>query len=258
MSNILHVGFKTEIEYPTGGFLLIADDVPDIPKARVFDPLKHSFNPLRDLDYRKAREVSEVLYTLYPQGENTLTVRNGKRALLKALAPVDWEDNWSKRPRKKTVAPRRLDKIEGDEEVANLIQDILASPLLRKALCSAGDFSFNPRFKIIARINRAELGTFDALALGLLLISHYKGQLIIPDFGFYGRDIHASLIQEDRLIASVNHLSELPDKLRQSVLSITDKTASAALYDDAETLAKYAHLEPRTNEYNDFVREAMG
>jgi hypothetical protein len=59
--------------------------VPDVPRARVFDPLKHSFNPLKNITYRKAREIADILYTVSPQGENTLTVRNGKRALLKML-----------------------------------------------------------------------------------------------------------------------------------------------------------------------------
>ena len=61
---------------------MIADKVPDVPRARVFDPHKHCFNPLKDIDYKKAREIADVLYTIAPQGENTLTVRNGKRALL--------------------------------------------------------------------------------------------------------------------------------------------------------------------------------
>jgi hypothetical protein len=53
----------------------------------------------------------------------------------------------------------------------------------------------------LARINHAELGRFDALVLGLLLIAQFKGQLVIPSFGFYGRDAHVNLIEEGRLIA---------------------------------------------------------
>src|SRR6185437_14087279 len=119
-------------------------------------------------------------------------------------------------------------------------------------------FSFNPRSVILARLNRAELGEFDALVLGLLLIAHYKGQLVIPDFGFYGRDAHVSLIREGRLIAGVNFLGELPVKLRQSVLLIKDKVGSGATLDDAETLAGYAKRLRGTNEYNDFVHGVMG
>jgi hypothetical protein len=82
--NKLYVGLSKEIELPKTGCLFITDDVPDVPRSRIFDPQKYSFNPLNNIDYRKAREIAEVLYTIAPQGENTLTVRNGKRALLKA------------------------------------------------------------------------------------------------------------------------------------------------------------------------------
>jgi hypothetical protein len=88
MMNKLYVGFTKTIDLPKGGFLFIDDEVPEMPgwrRPRLFDPHKHSFNPLKDIDYKKAREIAEVLYTISPQGENTLTVRNGKRTLLKAL-----------------------------------------------------------------------------------------------------------------------------------------------------------------------------
>jgi len=58
-------------------FLFIDDEIPDIPdwkRPKIFDPFKHGYNPLKDIDYRKAREIADVLYTIYPQGENTLTV----------------------------------------------------------------------------------------------------------------------------------------------------------------------------------------
>jgi hypothetical protein len=110
-------------------------------------------------------------------------------------------------------------------------------------------------------VNRAELGDFDALVLGLFLMAHYKGQLVVDDLGFYGRDAHLSLIRENRLIAAVNFLDELPDKLRNGVLLIKDKAASGATFDDAETLAKYAGLRPdrlrEDNDFNRFVGEAM-
>ena len=96
-----------------------------------------------------------MLYTAYPQGENTLTVRNGKRTLLKALLSAD-----------------RLDKVEGDEEVTGMIGDLLQSPVLTRVLCRPTNFSFSPNSLILARLNRAELGDFDALVLGLFLIAH--------------------------------------------------------------------------------------
>ena len=71
--NKLYVGFSKEIELPKGSFLFI-DEVPEHPKVNVFDPLGDSFNPLRNIDKKKARESADVLYTVSGQGENTLTV----------------------------------------------------------------------------------------------------------------------------------------------------------------------------------------
>jgi hypothetical protein len=45
--------------------------------------------------------------------------------------------------------------------------------------------------KIFARLNRAKLGDFDDLVLGLFLMAQYQGQLVVPDGGFYLRDSHA-------------------------------------------------------------------
>jgi hypothetical protein len=45
--NKLYVGFSKNIELPKGSFLFIDDEVPEHPKAKVFDPLLHGFNPLR-------------------------------------------------------------------------------------------------------------------------------------------------------------------------------------------------------------------
>jgi hypothetical protein len=42
--------------------LLISDEALEIPRARIFDPLNHSFNPLAHLGYKEARELADVLY----------------------------------------------------------------------------------------------------------------------------------------------------------------------------------------------------
>jgi hypothetical protein len=177
--------------------------------------------------------------------------QNGKRALVEIL----------------TAQPTRLDKLRintekngptGYIETNDAVRDILISPVLRRAPCNPTDqFSFNPRSIILVRINRAELGDFDALVLGLFLMSHYKGQIVVPDFGFYGREGHVSLIREKRLIAGINFLGELSPKLRQSVLLIKDKVASGATTEDAETLARYERLIPNTNGFNEFVQQAV-
>ena len=52
------------MELPKGGAIFIHDDVPDVPRARIFDPQKHCFNPLADMGYKKAREIADVLYTI--------------------------------------------------------------------------------------------------------------------------------------------------------------------------------------------------
>lgn len=235
--NILHLGFNNQVTLPKGGYLFISDKIPKIPHALVFDHRIHSLNPLAKLDYKSARELVDALYAVSPQGENTLTVRNGRRALLPLL-----------------LSSRRLDAVDTDDpEVRSMLDDILISPVLRRVLSKPTNFSFPLHAKILVRLDRSELGDFDALLLGLFLINRYKGQLVIPDFGFYGRNAHASLIRENRLIAGVQTLSELPLRLRQAILSIPDRRPSRALYEDAVTLAHYASLLPGTNAYNDFI-----
>jgi hypothetical protein len=89
--NQLYVGLKKEIEYPDEGYLLICDEVPDdLKRVRVFDPREDCFDPLKDITYRKAREIAEIFYSLSPQGSDTLTVRNGQRALARYLIKGKW------------------------------------------------------------------------------------------------------------------------------------------------------------------------
>lgn len=240
--NKLIVGFDKEIELPKGGFLLIDDEVPDIPRARVFDPKECSVNPLKGIAYKKARELADVLYTINAQGENTLTVRNGRREMLKALLDAD-----------------RFDRVGGSEEIKGLVEDILASPVLRNVLCGHKNmFSLNPRSVVVARLNRAELGDFDALVLGLILMNLYEGQVVVKDFGFYGRDAHLSLIREKRLICGVNYLGELSPKLRRGVLLIKDKKAYRCIVEDAELLAEFSGKARGTEGFSSFVQEAIG
>jgi hypothetical protein len=151
--NTLHVGFTKTVDPPKGGCIFIADEVPDVPRARVFDPMKHSFNPLKNITYKKAREIADIIYTVSPQGENTLTVRNGKHALLKMLLDG---------PKALDKLPRDYGKTEvGPLEALATVDDVLVSPVLRRVLCNPTNFSFNPTSTILARINRAELGDFD-------------------------------------------------------------------------------------------------
>jgi hypothetical protein len=70
--NTLHVGFFKSINLPKGGFLLFDDEVRDIPRSRVFDLMKHSFNPLKGIEYKRARELAELFYTISPRGTTRL------------------------------------------------------------------------------------------------------------------------------------------------------------------------------------------
>jgi hypothetical protein len=253
----IFIGSKRKIELPKRGYLFIGDEVPDVPQARVFDPTKDSFNLLKALDYRKSCEIVDGFDAAFDRGDGTLTKDTGldfiaecleaKPKTLRQLVPIP----------DKGASP-------GHIWAYNKVRRILRSPVLSAALCNQSPpaFSFNTRSVILARINRAELGDFDALLLGLFLMAQYKGQLVIPDFGFYARDAHASLLRGDgRIIARVDTLEELPRNLRQNVLLIKDKVASGATYEDAELLAKYAGLRPDPTrdgcDYNVFVREAM-
>jgi hypothetical protein len=92
--------------------------------------------------------------------------------------------------------------------------------------------------------------------LGSVLISQFKGQIVVPDFGFYARDFHTSLVRENRLIAAVYSLAELDEKLRQMCL-LMEKTPLQCTWDDAQTLARYEGLVPGTVGHSAFVEAAM-
>jgi hypothetical protein len=130
--------------------LIIDDEVRDIPRPRVFDPLQHSFNPMKGIDEDKAEDLAELLFTLSPGDDATLKVRNGTIALAEALLDAD-----------------RFDKVKGGEEVSLIMASLLFSPTRRNVLCKPTNFSFNVYSVIQARINRAELGDKTALTLGL-------------------------------------------------------------------------------------------
>jgi hypothetical protein len=120
------------------------------------------------------------------------------------------------------------------------VQRILRSPVLKMVLCSKPNFSLNKRSVVLARIDRSALGRFDALVLGLFLMAEFKGQIVVPHFGFYARPFHADLIEEERLIAGVRALSQInDDALRDQCLLIEEKIGSRTTVADARTLMDY-------------------
>lgn len=246
------------IERARPGFLLIddgpiADAFSEQFRARAFDPAQHRFNPLRGLDYKRACDFVSVMQAAFPAGQDTLTKEGAWDALLGALLEK----------------PRRLDHMLTEESkdpgylsAQRMVRRVLRSPVLEKVLCGPPNFSF--KGSVIVRINRAELGDFDALILALLLIGQAKGQVIVPDGGFYLRPLHMSLIRQDRLAAAVNTLAELgreDDPFRLRMEAIEDKEGRGCVYKDAVALASYAGLVPDftrdDSPYNRFIREAM-
>jgi hypothetical protein len=219
------------------------------PKARLFDPTVHSFNPLAGIDYRRARDLVDIIYSAFPQGENTLTVRNGKRALMKLVL--------ANRPRLDRLRATLGDIDDATIEALHTVNDLLLSPVLRRVLCGDGKpFKFGEG-TTVAKLDRAELGDFDAFILGALLMGQHQGQIVVPDFGFYGRPLHAYLIRQDRLTAGVRFLEEVPRQLAQALLTIADKQGKQCTFDDAEMLAGYAGLVPGTTGHTAFVEQLV-
>jgi hypothetical protein len=240
------IDFETNFLLIDDGPLIDALKIPPRRKVIRFDVGKHRFNPLHGMDYRRAREFVAVLDAIFPEGGSTLTKKNANFVLLEALLDEPTYLHKLLRPDKKDPAK---------QDAYQKIETLLMSPVLRAVLCKATNFSLNGI--VLARLDRAVLGDFDALVLASLLISQFKGQVIVPDFGFYGREHHVALIRQERLIAGLTTLSEVSPRLQQALLTIPNKSASGATYEDAATLANYERLEPRTNKHGDFIQEAM-
>jgi hypothetical protein len=241
---------QTIIERLPPTFLLIDDgtviDALDLPARRRvvrLDFSKHHLNPLQDMDYKSARDFLAVLDAVFPEGANTLTRKNSNFVVLQSLL--------ERGGRLDTLLHPSDDPAEKD--AYQKIQTLLFSPVLKKFLCRPTNFSLDGI--VLARINRQELGDFDAFVLGSLLMLKYKKQVVVTDFGFYGRPHHVSLIP--RLIAGVRSLEELPPALRREVVLMPEKLGKQCTYEDALTLANYKGLIPGTVEHTDFVGQAL-
>jgi hypothetical protein len=133
-----------------------------------------------------------------------------------------------------------------------MVQRITRSPVLRSVPVVKGSH-FHSNNKIFAGFDRAEVEKFDALALVLFLIAQYKGQVALPDGGFYLSDSHMNLIREKRLIAGVRFKRPACgircDGLR-------DADCSGATFKDAEELAEYEGL-PQDRQHEDIRSIAL-
>jgi hypothetical protein len=248
--NSLHLGIADTTDWlrdhAAPPFLYIGD-TPDIfltKRVRVFDPHKHHFNPLIGITPERAVAVADIIYAADPGGESTLTVRNGKRALARML-----------------VTTTRLDKLTGNPkdpaqaEALAAVDALLFFPTLKDIFCSGRQFDFDGT--VVARIDRAQLGDKQALALALFLMQQHKGQIVVSDGGFYLCPLHTLFIRQSRLAVAVNFLAELPPRLRQAVLQIEHKEGAGCSHEDALVLAQYAGLVPGVIGHTEFVQDRM-
>ena len=248
----------TILEHIPESFLLIDDgpviDALVLPKRRKVTRLDfsiHSFNPLKGMDYLKARQFIAILEAVFPEGADTLTRKNSNFILLKALlenrARTRYLDTLIAPPDKKdTSAVDAYQKIE----------TLLLSPVLKRFLCSPTK-RFSLRGIILARLDRASMSDFDCFVLGNLLISAYPGQVVIPDFGFYAIPSHIQLMRQQRLFAGLHFFDEVAPKIRQNLLLMPTRFARRCTFDDAQTLAGYAGILRGTVAESDFIAAAM-
>lgn len=221
------------------------DEIEPVPDHATiaFDVSTHSFDPLRGMSYKKARDFISILDVVFPEGESTLTHKNSNFLLLRALLEK----------------PKSLDKLippkKDNLDAYQKIQTLLLSPVLNNVLNRPANFSF--KGTIHARLNRAELGDFVCRALGNLLIAQYPGLVVIPDFGFYAHPGHIAIIRQGRLVAGIYSFDEVP-AFRSQLLLMPDRIPSHCTYNDALILAQYAGLTPGVGNHTTFVQEALG
>jgi hypothetical protein len=243
---------KPILDHLPDTFLLIDDgpliDALTIParrKVTVFDPRVHSFNPLKGMTYARARDFIKILNAVFPEGESTLTRKNANFVLLEALL--------NNPKRLDTLIPAKADASFVDAR--QQIQTILFSPTLKNVLTRPTNISF--KGIILAKLDRAELGEFDCFVLANLLISQYKGHVVIPDFGFYACAPHADILRQSRLTAGINSFDEVP-RFKQNLLLIDKKIPSHCTPEDAKLLAQYTGMMPSSNAYNAFIEICIG
>ena len=245
----------TVLEHLPESYLLIDDgpviDAVTFPKRRKVTHLDfstHALNPLKGMSYQKARQFIAILDAIFPEGADTLTKKTANFIILKALL----------RHRKKldTLIWLPEKPTSGQYDAYQKIETLLLSPLLKHFLTSPTE-RFSVRGIVIARLDRATLGDFDCFVLGNLLAANYPKTVVMTDFGFYATPPHIQLMRQQRLIAGLSFLDEVPTKIRQQLLLMPTKLARRCTFDDAEILAGYAGLAKGTVAESDFIAAAI-
>jgi hypothetical protein len=253
--NLLVVGTdKSDIsQYLPARYLLVDDgsliDTLRIPRGMRVERLdfsKHSFNPLKDISYKRALDFIDVLEAAFPKGTNTLTKQNASFVLLEALLA---------NPKRldKLVLPSPTEKDTGVLDAHRTIQTVLMSPVLNPFLTKRTNFHLDGI--VLVRLDNT-LARRDRFIIANLLIANYAGQIVVTDFGQYACDFHADLIREGRLIVGVNFLDEAPG-MRNNLLLIEKKIARHATVGDAEYLANYSGFVRGQKGHTDFIEEAI-
>jgi hypothetical protein len=193
--NFLQVGFAPKhFEYPSGS-LVITDEPAIESGAKLYDPAEHGLNPL-PMKYRESREFAAAAYP----DKDLMAYRNGRRALTRLIMNAD-----------------RLDACITSAAMSTRKRKASWKILCSRRYCGECCASrFRAGSMPEARLLRArkEIGDDDAKIIANIRVSQFKGQIVVEDFGFYAREHHSALIRQERLIAGVYTLSELPEKLR--------------------------------------------
>ena len=229
---------------------MISDHLPEIFSAQEFDPNAHGFNPIKDRSYRTKSDFVDVIDGIFTRGENTLTKDMGLEFI--------WDQLDECTSLRDLIPLPAKDASNGHLWAHSRINRILRSPLLKRVLCSDKPFKFKKGVKIHARVSPRAITTFDALVLARFLMMAYDG-VVVTDMERYGHESHVSLILEDRLVAWVRVLGNVPEKLRQSLLSIENKYGNKTIFEDAEILAKYDCIHQKGQDgYDTFIKQMMG
>jgi hypothetical protein len=222
--NYLQIGFGAKtFSYPSGSRVLTGEPILS-EGDKLYDPAEHGLNPL-PMSYREAREFAAAVYP----DKDLMTYRNGRRSLTRLVMNAD-----------------RLDRLHTGAQMTTKKREVLwrtsYCPRFYGECCAN---HYHAGFMAGAQLSPAwterRSGTDDAKVIANILISQFKGPVVIDDFGCYAREHHAALIRQNRLIAGVYTLSELPDKLRDRAV-LMPMVGRGCNFEDAQTLAKYQGL----------------
>jgi hypothetical protein len=234
-------------------------------RALYFDPTDYRYpvglNVLesgRGHQQQTVELLSAWLDLLSPGGESTLTRLYAKPLLQAALRLLlEHQDSTllqllkllSDNKYRQSLLTDRTDPVVrqtidamDEREYANSVAFLLSNfrtlfmnPLVRNIVGQTSS-TINQADIIIANLDRATLGDDTAKLLGILLMVHSRGQVLITDYGSFKAPLPLS---QERFTISLNYLSELPASLQQAVLGIDDKYVLKTTLQDAEELKDY-------------------